>query len=650
MGRIPDHIIDQIRDQANVVEIIGEHVNLKKAGRNYLGLCPFHKEKTPSFNVNPERGMYKCFGCGKGGNVITFVQDHLHMTFPDAVRHLAGKMHIEIPEEQDDDPTGMQARREEARAALREAARLFQDVLSSSDGAPARRVLEARGFNEVIIEQFGIGASPAAWDTTMKHLLDNGFTQQHLEDAGLVIVKDDGKVYDRFRGRVMFPIRDDSGRVVGFSARILGDDKDAPKYINSPQTIVFDKSRVLYGLDLAKRSIMKDRRVYLVEGQADVIAMHQAGFTATVASSGTALTPEQLRSVKRYADTAVLVFDADAAGQKAMTRGIELALAAGLDVQCVVLPEGEDPDSVIQGQGAHAMQDLLEAATPWMEYQTGRYRSSGDLDDPVRQADAVRTLLTWITGVPDALRHPFLLRDLADRFELEESTLKAEFDKVKRMQRPAPYQHDRQQPAPQQRPPAPANSQQPQQQPQPQQGSQQVPPLLPPERELLRTALTVEHGLALIQHQYHIDASTFYTERGQQLFRRIQIAEHETHDIVEHLLESEDLDSHDKELIRALVGSAVRLSAKWKDFDIEVPDLETARTVRDALLGIALQRTVAEIEVIMRAVAETDDEDQHQRLANRLQQLMNRREELRQRYQDDPTDLRWLDADTTSAS
>ena len=644
MARIPDHIIDQIREQANPVEIIGEHVNLKKSGRNYLGLCPFHKEKTPSFNVNPERGIYKCFGCGKGGNVITFVQDHLHMTFPDAVRHLADKLHIEIPEEQNDDPTGMQARREEARGVLREADRFFQEVLASSDGAPARRFLEKRGFQDATIQQFGIGASPAAWDTTMKHLLDNGFTQQHLEDAGLVIVKDDGKVYDRFRGRVMFPIRDDSGRVVGFSARILGEEKDAPKYINSPQTLVFDKSRVLYGLDLAKRAIMKDRTVLLVEGQADVIAMHQAGFTATVASSGTSLTPEQLRSVKRYADTAVLVFDADAAGQKAMSRGIELALAAGLDVKCVVLPEGEDPDSVIQGQGAHAMQEMLDAATPWMEYQTDRYRSSGALEDPVQQADAVRTMLTWIAGVPDALRHPFLIRDLSERFRLDEATLSTEFARVRQTKRPtaAPSQSVRQTPPPATRQPVPAQPSTTPEQP--------TPPLLPPERELLRTALTVEHGLAMILHQYHIDVSTFYTERGQRLFQQILIAEEETHDIVDHLLQSEEVSTHDKDLIRSIVGSAVRLSTKWKDFDIQVPDLETARTVRDALLGIALQRTVAEIESIMRSIAEIDDETQHQRLANNLQKLMDRREDLRRRYNDDPTDLRWLDADTTSAS
>jgi DNA primase len=392
--RIPEHIIDQIRTQADIVDIIGEHVRLKRSGRNYLGLCPFHKEKTPSFNVNAERGMYKCFGCGKGGNVITFVQEHLHMPFPDAVKHLAAKMHIEIPEEEAADSEEV-ARREGARAALREAARFYQDTLTTSDGAPARAFFEKRGFSAEIIERFALGASPAAWDAATKHLLANGFTQDHLEDAGLVVVKEDGSVYDRFRGRAMFSIRDDAGRVVGFSARQIVDDPKSGKYINSPQSLLFDKSRVVYGLDLAKRAIMEARTAIIVEGQADVIAMHQAGFTSTVASSGTALTTEHLIRLKRYADTIVMVFDSDAAGQSAMTKGVELCLAAGLDARCVVLPQGEDPDSFLQGAGSDAMKKALADARPWLEWQTERYRLAGDLDDPVRHAAAVRTILTW---------------------------------------------------------------------------------------------------------------------------------------------------------------------------------------------------------------------------------------------------------------
>ena len=474
---------------------------------------------------------------------------------------------------------------------------------------------------------------------------------EHHHGEGVRILLDHKLVkrfYDRFRGRLMFPIKDDSGRVVGFSARVITAEKDAPKYINSPQTIVYDKSRVLYGLDLAKRSIMQHRRVYLVEGQADVIAMHQAGFTSTVASSGTALTPEQCRSLKRYADLVVLVFDADSAGQMAMTRGIELVLAAGQDVRCVVLPEGEDPDSVIQGQGTEAMQTLLDSAVPWMEYQTERFRSMGAIDDPVQQADAVRTMLSWIIAIPDALRHPFLIRELGERSSIDERTLQTEYERLQRSAKKAPYQTTRQEPpqrpagaSPATRSVSPAGAVA---------GASMAPPLLPPERELLRTALTVEHGLALILHQYRIDESTFYTERGQALFKHIIVAEMETHDVVGHLLEDPELPDHDKDLIRSIVGSAVQLSVKWKDFDVQIPDPDTARSVRDALLGIALQRTVAEIEVIMQMLQDAAEDEESAPLAHKLQRLMDRREELRRRYTDDPLDLTWLDADTTSAS
>lgn len=636
MSRIPDHIIDQVREQANIVQIIGEHVQLKKAGRNYLGLCPFHNERTPSFNVNAERGMFKCFGCGKGGNVITFLQEHQHLSFPDAVRQLATRLNIVIPEETIDDPTGMQARREEARAALREAARLYTDILHSSDGAPARRFLSSRGFDDRTIEAFGIGAAPAAWDATMKHLLANGFTDQHLDDAGLVVRTDEGKVYDRFRGRLMFPIRDDAGRVVGFSARVITATSDAPKYINSPQTIVYDKSRVLYGLDLAKRAIMQARSAYVVEGQADVIAMHQAGFTATVASSGTALTPEQLRSLTRYADRVVLVFDADAAGQKAMSRGIEIALQAGLDVQCVVLPEGEDPDSMIQQHGTEAMQELLDAALPWMTYQMERFRLMGDLEDAVRKAQAVRTMLGWIGGIPDELRRPFLIQELATAFELDASLLTPIV--------PTPIAPTT---------PQPTTQSAVQRQTQPAAPQPQVLQLLPSELELLRIALAVDHGLALMVHQFDMTAESFATARGQSLFHHILLAEHETHSIIDYIQAHPTLPQQDKDLLQSISSSVVVLSTKWKEFDVDLPTHNTARSIADALLSIAIHRKTEEMQTLLTAEGSAEG-DARLDLQRKMHAVATVIEELRKRRyspsSNSTPDLTWLDVNSTSAS
>lgn len=636
--RIPDHIIEQIRSQANIVDVVGEYVTLKKAGRNYLGLCPFHKEKTPSFNVNQERGMYKCFGCGKAGNAITFVQDHLHMTFPDAVRHLATKMGIVIPEEEVEDPTGMTQRRDAARAALRAAAEFYRETLTSSDGAPVRSFYERRGFSADIQERFGLGAAPAAWDHLLTHLEGNGFTREHLEDAGLIIVKEDGKVYDRFRGRAMFAIRDDAGRVVGFSARTLSNDPDSPKYINSPQSMVFDKSRVLYGLDLAKRSIIEKKTAHVVEGQADVIAMHQAGFLTTVASSGTALTPDHVKLLKKYAETLVLVFDADNAGQKAMSRGIEIGLAGGMEVRCVVLPAGEDPDSLIRTQGVGAMQKMLDQAVPWMTYQTDRYKAEGALSDPVQQANAVRTMLTWIAEIPDRLRHPFFVRQLSEMFVLEESTLLREFSTISKsaVARAVEHQPVRQTIPPstsRERPPAP---------------TQQI---LPAERQLFDVALNVDHGLALLLHQYQIDDNTFITPQGQRIFERIIIAEQEHHDVFAQLLEDDALTGEDRDLLRTIVASRRQPSEKWRTFNVELPDLETSKKVRDSLIDLVVHRLNLEILNQSARIESTSDELEKKRATAVINELLVRRHELRER-KNDPNyhDLSWLDVDTASRS
>jgi DNA primase len=561
------------------------------------------------------------------------------MTFPDAVKHLATKMGIPIPEEEVEDPTGMTARRDAARAALREAADFYRKTLSASDGAPVRTFYERRGFSADIQERFGLGAAPAAWDHLLTHLEANGFTRQHLEDAGLIIVKDDGKVYDWFRGRAMFTIRDDSGRVVGFSARTLSNDPDTPKYINSPQSMVFDKSRVLYGLDLAKRSIIEHKTVHVVEGQADVIAMHQGGFLSTVASSGTALTPDHVKLLKKYADTMVLVFDADSAGQKAMSRGIEIGLAGGMEVRCVVLPSGEDPDSMIKKNGVTAMSDLLAHAMPWMTYQTERFKKEGALSDPVQQANAVRTLLTWIGGIPDRLRHQFFVRQLAETFQLQEPELMRELSKISQtsahQQTSTPANQHTSTPA-RQRTSTPA--------------PQHTVTLLPSELALLRVALTVEHGLAMLLHTYHIDAATFITPQGQRIFERIIIAEQEHHDVFAQLIEDDALSGEDRDLLRKIVGTHAIPSERWRAFDVEVPDHETARMVRDALLGLALQRTSTEIDVLMSTLSSLVEEEDRKRAVFRLQKLVDRREDLKRRYADTPHDLSWLDADTASPS
>jgi DNA primase len=637
--RIPQHIIEQVRQQSDIVDVIGEHVKLRKNNRNFIGLCPFHTEKTPSFNVNAERGIFKCFGCGKAGNVITFVEQHLHMGFVDAVRHLAQRSGIEIPEERREDPTGEFARQDNAMRALREATEFYQQILESSDGAPARAFFKKRGFTDQTCKEFRLGAAPAAWDTTMQHLLSRGFAIEHLVDAGLVITREDGKTYDRFRGRAMFAIADSGGRVVGFSARTLTDDPGQPKYVNSPQSIVFEKSKLLYGLDRAKRAIQADRTAIIVEGQPDVITLHQAGITNVVASSGTALTSEHLRILKRFADAIILVFDSDEAGQKAITKGIELGLASGFDVRCVVLPEGTDPDSLVRTNGAQALRPLLSSAVSWLTYQTDRLRLTGQLDDATQQARAVRVMLEWIASVPDSLRHPFLVRDLSEAFRLNEQVLLEELRRVVTgaSQRPAPAQGASSSVAVSEK----ANA------------AQQAPSLsykaalLPSERELIRIALTAQDGLAILLNEAGITSEQFWSEGGRKIFSSIMEGQEERGNAADHVLHDPALSSDERREVADIMFGASSPSMAWKNFDVEVPDYEVHRAIRDALLGIAIHRVHQRIDAATQALELMADIDQRKQQMFDIANMIQMREQLRSRFAHDPRDLSWLHADQT---
>lgn len=637
--RIPQHIIEQVRQQSDIVDVIGEYVKLRKNNRNYVGLCPFHTEKTPSFNVNAERGIFKCFGCGKAGNVITFVEQHLHMGFVDAVRHLAQRAGIDIPEERREDPTGEFARQDNAMRAMREATEFYQQTLESSDGAPARAFFKKRGFTEQSCKDFRLGAAPAAWDTTMLHLLARGFAIEHLVDAGLVITREDGKTYDRFRGRAMFAIADSGGRVVGFSARTLTDDPGQPKYVNSPQSLVFEKSKLLYGLDRAKRGIQAERTAIIVEGQADVITLHQAGFMNVVASSGTALTADHLRILKRFADSIILVFDSDEAGQKAITKGIELGLAAGFDVRCVVLPAGTDPDSLVRTQGAEVLRPLLSTAVSWLTYQTDRLRLTGQLDDATQQARAVRVMLEWIASVPDSLRHPFLVRDLAEAFRLNEQVLLEELRRVVTgaSQRPAPVQGAPTAAAAPARPdtaqPAPSFSYR--------------AALLPSERELIRLALTAPDGLAILLNEAGITPELFWSEGGRTIFRSIMVGQEEHGNAADHVLHDPALSGDERREVADIMFGASSPSTAWKNFDVEVPDYEVHRAIRDALLGIEIHRVHQRIDAATQALETMADIDERKQQMFDIVQLIQLREQLRSRFTHDPRDLSWLHADRT---
>jgi len=367
---IPDNIINEIRDRADIVAVISEHVVLKKAGKNFKGLCPFHSEKTPSFSVSSEKRIYHCFGCGTGGNVFKFLMEIQHISFPDAIKILAERTGIPLPRNTSGHhPDPRQKERDALRKLNESATRYFQSLLKNPEGGlNARNYLDSRHFDAEILDRYRVGWSAPTWRGLLNHVQQkSSVTQEQLVQSGLVIQKEDSSnVYDRFRGRVIFPIKDLHGNVTGFGGRSIAEE-DQPKYLNSPETLLYQKSETLFGMDQAKNAIRRENQVILVEGYFDQMRAVQHGIEHVVATCGTALTPKQAGVLRNHAETAILVFDSDPAGISAAGKGFDILLEHGLNVKIVVLPEGQDPDSFIHEQGTEKFLEKIRDAKPFIE-------------------------------------------------------------------------------------------------------------------------------------------------------------------------------------------------------------------------------------------------------------------------------------------
>jgi DNA primase len=421
-GLISEDVINQIRDRIDIAEIVGQHVSLTRAGQNLKGLCPFHQEKSPSFTVNSSRQIFHCFGCGAGGNVFTFLTRITGASFPEIVRDLGRKVGVEVQETAvRPGPQAAQAIRVEQ--LNQAAAQWFQQNLREErSGAEAREYLIGRGLQQATIDRFGIGVAPAEWDGLLKSLTKQGFSQGDLTSAGLIVARDNGSgFYDRFRARVMFTITDLRRRVVGFGGRVLGE--GTPKYLNSPDTPLFKKGHTLFALDVAREAVTRTKTVIVVEGYFDAIALHQAGLTHTVATLGTALTPDHIHVLRRFASKVVLLFDPDAAGVRAALRGLDLFVNSGLGVKVVSLPAGEDPDTYVRKEGPEAFARLEERAPSLLDFA---------LEHSLKTAEA-STIEGRIRGVDEILRilqkseHPIereeRLRMVAERLGISQQRL-----------------------------------------------------------------------------------------------------------------------------------------------------------------------------------------------------------------------------------
>lgn len=424
--------IDEIRNRIDIVDVVSDFVSLKRSGQNYKALSPFTNEKTPSFYVVPSKGIFKDFSSGKGGDGITFVMEHEGMSYVEALKYLAKKYGVEIKEDAyTPEDVAAQSERDSLYIVMGFAKDYYKDLLHQHEEGKSIGLsyFRERGFNDRILEKFELGYSLNEWHHIEEAAKKAGFSENILEKAGLIIRKDD-KIYDRFRGRVIFPVHNLSGKVVAFGARILTKEKDQPKYINSPETEIYHKSQVLYGLHQAKNEIRKYDFCYLVEGYTDVISLHLSGIENVVASSGTALTEEQIRLMRRFTENVTVLFDGDAAGIKAALRGIDLVLKGGLNVRVVLLPDGEDPDSYSKKMGSTEFQHYLKSHTKdFISFKIDLL--SGDASrDPIKKAEAIREIVTSISLIPDPIKRSVYIKETSDLLKIQESVLLTELNKI----------------------------------------------------------------------------------------------------------------------------------------------------------------------------------------------------------------------------
>jgi DNA primase len=430
MALFTPSFIDDLKSRASIVQIIQERVPLRRAGVGWKGLCPFHGEKTPSFSVNDEKGFFHCFGCGVAGDVIKFVELYDKVAFPDAVRQLASRVGLTVPEPEESAQEAENQREREALLKVHEvAAAFFRDQLETRAGTPARRVIEARGLVTETIVLLGMGYAPRTGTALRDRLLAEGFPPALLQKSGLVLRRDDGSLLDRFRGRLMIPIARETGPIIAFGGRALENGQN-PKYLNSPETPIYVKGRTLYGLHLTKSAITQARYAVLVEGYFDVAQAVQAGVRNVVASSGTALTPVQARLLKRFAGKVVLSFDPDAAGQGAAARSSELLVTEGFQVNVATLPPGDDPDAFIQKKGGPAYEALLKGSKPWLDYLLDRSASDYDFGQPDARREFLSRMLTVAATIPDAAGRDQFADRVAHRAQITEEVVRAEIRKA----------------------------------------------------------------------------------------------------------------------------------------------------------------------------------------------------------------------------
>ena len=433
MARIDQETVNRILDTADIVEVVSDFVKLKRRGANYIGLCPFHNERTPSFSVSKAKGLCKCFSCGKGGSAVGFIMELEQMTYVEALRYLAAKYNIEIKEKELTDAERQAATERESMLAINQVAlsEFEKNLTEDPDGiAIGLSYFRERGINDLAVKRFHLGYSLDRRDALYNAAIKQGYSEKYLVDTGLCIRNDRGQVYDRFKGRVIYPVFGISGKVVAFGGRTLRSDKAVAKYVNSPESAIYSKSNELYGLYQAKQSIVRKNKCILVEGYMDVISMSQSGIENVVASSGTSLTEGQIRLIHRFTENVTVIYDSDPAGIKASLRGIDMLLSEGMKIKVLLLPDGDDPDSFAQNHTTEEVEAYIEAnETDFIRFKT-RILLEGAENDPIKRTSVIKDIVKSIACIPDNIARTVYISECSRLLEIDEKILKLEVDKA----------------------------------------------------------------------------------------------------------------------------------------------------------------------------------------------------------------------------
>jgi|Deesub1362B_J571_1020462.scaffolds.fasta_scaffold02787_4 DNA primase len=589
--RIPPEIIEEIRTSADIVEIVSEYVTLKKRGQNYFGLCPFHTEKTPSFSVHPGKQIFHCFGCGEGGNVITFLMKIEKLSFVEAVQLLARRLHIEIPERREfSEAEKRKLRLYDVNAFARS---FFEKNFWGEAGREARQYMMNRGFSEETLRRFGIGFAPEGWDNLIRAAVRQGISVEELKAVGLAVPNEKGGYYDRFRGRVMFPIYNLSGMVVAFGGRILNEQPGVPKYINSPETPVYQKGRLLYGLWQNRESVRKQEFAILVEGYADLLSLVQAGIHNVVATLGTALTATQARLLLRYAPAVTVLYDGDLAGANAALRGVDILLQEGMQVKVVQLPEDSDPDDFVRQHGAEGLYRLLNRALDLVDFKIEAFRRTEGLDTTQKRARLVHMLAETVASIQDEVAKNLYIQDIARKVNVAETAV---FKAVARLR-------TRRQPeAEQETSPKPAGSR------------------IRAEEDLLKIMIRFPPLVPLIYRHLSLDEISHETYR--EIFSHIYTQLVDTGTVQpQHVLDVVQDPDIQRVLARVLVEEEER-----------PPDRAVRQWASDCLRQIKLARLHQEIEAVREKIRQCSPaSEQLTALNQRYVELKRREQELRRK-------------------